>query len=81
MSDQEHKQTPLEPLLTFKEAMAYLRVSRSTLYRLMASQKVPSHKVGHNWRFYASELQASIRDVSPSGEEEEQAAEEAMLRL
>jgi excisionase family DNA binding protein len=79
MSDQEHEQPPLnlEPLLTFKEAMAYLRVSRSTLYRLMASQKVPRHKVGHNWRFYVSDLRASVRDVSPSGEEEPQA--EAVL--
>ena len=33
-------------LLTFKEAMSYLRVSRSTLYRLMWSGQLTGHKVG-----------------------------------
>ena len=81
MSDQKHEQPPLnlEPLLTFKEAMDYLRVSRTTLYRLMAARTVPGHKVGHNWRFYAAELRASVRDVSLRGEEEPQATEEAVL--
>src|SRR6266566_5084592 len=31
-------------LLTFKEAMSYLRVSRSTLYRLMWSGQLTGHK-------------------------------------
>ena len=39
-------------LLTFKEAMSYLRVSRSTLYRLMWSGQLTGHKVGSTWRFY-----------------------------
>jgi len=52
------------PLLTFKEAMAYLRVSRSTLYRLMWSGQVVGHKVGSTWRFYASDLTASIQAVA-----------------
>ena len=37
-------------LLTFKEAMSYLRVSRSTLYRLMWSGQLTGHKVGSTWR-------------------------------
>lgn len=52
-----------EPLLNFKEALDYLRVSRSTLYRLMHSGQVKGHKVGANWRFYASELRACVRDA------------------
>jgi excisionase family DNA binding protein len=52
------------PLLTFKEAMAYLRVSRSTLYRLMWSGQLTGHKVGSTWRFYRDDLQASIRAAS-----------------
>ena len=49
------------PLLTFKEAMHYLRVSRSTLCRLMWSGQLTGHKVGSTWRFYRDDLQASIR--------------------
>lgn len=43
-------------LLTFKEAMDFLRVSRSTLYRLMWSGQLRGHKVGSTWRFYESDL-------------------------
>lgn len=45
-----------ETLLTFKEAMNFLRVSRSTLYRLMWSGQLCGHKVGSTWRFYKQDL-------------------------
>ena len=47
-------------LLTFKEAMTYLLVSRSTLYRLMWSGQLTGHKVGSTWRFYREDLRACI---------------------
>lgn len=47
-------------LLTFKEAMGYLRVSRSTLYRLMWSGQLIGHKVGSTWRFYREDLRACV---------------------
>jgi excisionase family DNA binding protein len=52
-------------LLTFKEAMGYLRVSRSTLYRLMWSGQLTGHKVGSTWRFYLEDLRACVgREVT-----------------
>ncbi len=54
----------LDTLLTFKEAMSYLRVSRSTLYRLMWSNQLTGHKVGCTWRFYLTDLQASVQVAS-----------------
>ena len=54
-----------EVLLTFKEAMSYLRVSRSTLYRLMWSGQLRGHKVGSTWRFYREDLRACVgREIS-----------------
>jgi excisionase family DNA binding protein len=53
------------PLLTFNEAMAYLRVSRMTLYRFLWSKQVVGHKVGSSWRFYRTDLDACIREVQP----------------
>src|SRR5215472_2887747 len=47
-------------LRTFKEAMSYLRVSRSTLYRLMWSGQLTGHKVGSTWRFYREDLCACV---------------------
>lgn len=49
-----------DTLLTFKEAMTYLRVSRSTLYRLMWSKQLTGHKVGSTWRFYREDLRACV---------------------
>ncbi len=47
-------------LLTFKEAMDFLRVSRSTIYRLMWSGQLRGHKVGSTWRFYEADLLAAV---------------------
>ena len=52
-------------LLTFKEAMSYLRVSRSTLYRLMWSGQLTGHKVGSTWRFYREDLRACVGGEVP----------------
>ncbi len=52
-------------LLTFKEAMGYLRVSRSTLYRLMWSGQLTGHKVGSTWRFYREDLRACVEREIP----------------
>ena len=55
-------------LLTFKEAMGYLRVSRSSLYRLMWSGQLTGHKVGSTWRFYREDLRACVgREISLVG--------------
>ncbi len=45
--------------------MSYLRVSRSTLYRLMWSGQLTGHKVGSTWRFYREDLRACVgREIS-----------------
>lgn len=53
-------------LLTFKEAMDFLRVSRSTLYRLMWSGQLRGHKVGSTWRFYESDLLDAVASPTMS---------------
>lgn len=55
-----------EVLLTFKEAMGFLRVSRSTLYRLMWSGQLRGHKVGSTWRFYKQDLRSVVAST-PTG--------------
>lgn len=51
----------MEPLLTFKEAMTYLRVSRSTLNRLLERGDLIGNKVGDAWRFTKTGLDAYVR--------------------
>lgn len=40
-----------EQVLTLDELSEYLKVSKSTLYKLAQSGRVPGHKVGKHWRF------------------------------
>ena len=58
---------PEETLLTFKEAMGFLRVSRSTLYRLMWSGQLHGHKVGSTWRFYKQDLRSVVASAPIGG--------------
>jgi len=51
-----------EKLLTFKETLAYLRVSKSTLYRLMDNNEIEAHKVGGTWRFYLQDLRRFVKN-------------------
>jgi excisionase family DNA binding protein len=39
------------PILTIEELAEYLKVSKSTLYKLAQEGKVPGQKVGRHWRF------------------------------
>ena len=40
-----------EHVFTIGELSKYLKVSTSTLYKLLAEGKVPGQKVGRHWRF------------------------------
>ena len=38
-------------VLTIGELSTYLRIPKSTLYKLVREGKIPSQKVGRHWRF------------------------------
>jgi excisionase family DNA binding protein len=38
-------------VLTIEELSAYLKISKSTLYKLVREGRIPSQKVGRHWRF------------------------------
>jgi len=39
-------------VLTITELSKYLKISRSTLYKLAQEGKLPAQKVGRHWRFH-----------------------------
>jgi len=41
----------LGDVLTIEELSTYLKISKSTLYKIVREGKVPSQKVGRHWRF------------------------------
>ncbi|MEC4676633.1 MAG: helix-turn-helix domain-containing protein [Nitrospirota bacterium] len=38
-------------ILTIEDLSIYLKIPKSTLYKLVREGKVPSQKVGRHWRF------------------------------
>lgn len=52
------------PILTIGEVADYLKVTERTIYRLSASKKIPSFKVGGSWRFSKSEIDSWIKSQS-----------------
>jgi excisionase family DNA binding protein len=47
--------------LDFKELTSYLKMPRSTLYRLVQNKQLPGHKVGRSWRFDREEIDRWIK--------------------
>jgi excisionase family DNA binding protein len=43
-------------ILTVDEAAEYLKIPRSSVYKLAQQGKIPAHKVGKHWRFYRPKL-------------------------
>jgi excisionase family DNA binding protein len=50
-------------LLTFKETMKMLRLSRSGLYREMWDGNITGYKIGSTWRFYRNDARQLLRQV------------------
>jgi len=40
-----------DDVLTIAELAAYVKISKSTLYKLVREGKIPSQKIGRHWRF------------------------------
>lgn len=43
---------PPDAVMTIRELGKYLKISRSTLYKLAQEGKLPAQKVGRHWRFH-----------------------------
>ncbi len=43
---------PSDAVMTIGELSKYLKISRSTLYKLAQEGKLPAQKVGRHWRFH-----------------------------
>ena len=48
-------------VLTLQEAAAFLRTSERTMFRLLASGRLPARKIGKGWRFCRSDLVSYVR--------------------
>ncbi len=44
-------------ILTAEEICQYLKIPRSTLYKLISDKKIPAFRVGRHWRFKKEEIE------------------------
>lgn len=54
-----------DELLTFKEVMDYLKVSRTTIYDWLNAGKIKAYKIGKSVRFKRSDIEAFIKEWGP----------------
>lgn len=51
-----------QSVMTIEELAEYLKVSKSTLYKLAQEGKVPGQKVGRHWRFHRAVIDRWLGD-------------------
>jgi len=52
-------------VFTIDELAAYLKVSKSTLYKVVREGKVPCQKVGRHWRFRKTAIDRWLEGFAP----------------
>ena len=53
-------------VLTINELAEYLKISKSTLYKLAQEGSIPGQKVGKHWRFHKDTIDDWLRRRSPN---------------
>ena len=54
-------------ILTIDELAVYLKISKSTLYKLVREGKIPSQKVGRHWRFRKNAIDDWLSETRTNG--------------
>jgi len=57
-----------DTVFTIGELAAYLKISKSTLYKLAQEGSLPGIKVGRHWRFHKAVIDRWLGDRGPSAE-------------
>lgn len=50
----------LDPFLTTEEVLGYLKTTPRTVYRLIRAGELPAIRIGRQWRFRRSDLDAWV---------------------
>lgn len=54
-------------ILTVSEISEYLRVHRSTVYRLLRTHQLPAFKIGSDWRFSVDAVDRWLKTIEAGG--------------
>jgi excisionase family DNA binding protein len=56
-----------DAVLTIDELSEYLKIPKSTLYKLLQEGKVPGQKVGRHWRFHRDVIDRWLGENKKTG--------------
>ncbi len=65
----------MEELMTAKELSQFLKLSESTIYKLVSNGEIPGFKIGDSWRFELEEIRKLIRESKKIAERQRDPAE------
>jgi excisionase family DNA binding protein len=70
VSFQKRNHAPVQAneVLTIDELSAYLKIAKSTLYKLAQDRRVPGQKVGKHWRFRKATIDQWLSDSERHGQ-------------
>jgi len=60
--------TEANDIMTIDELAEYLRISKSTLYKLAQEGKLPGQKVGKRWRFHREAVDRWVQNDPARGD-------------
>lgn len=66
----KRRAAPADSVLTIDELASYLKIAKSTLYKLSQEGKVPGQKVGRHWRFHRQAIDEWLRCGSAAAQSE-----------
>lgn len=53
-----------DEVLTLEELAEYLKLSKSTVYKLVGEDKIPGQKLGKRWRFSKEGIDSWLRETN-----------------
>jgi excisionase family DNA binding protein len=56
-----------DSVMTIGELSKYLKISKSTLYKLAQEGKLPSQKIGRHWRFHRDAVDTWLKQQPEPG--------------
>jgi excisionase family DNA binding protein len=54
-------------VLTIEELSTYLKIPKSTLYKVVREGRIPCQKIGRHWRFRKASIDSWLEGTEPNG--------------
>ena len=53
----------LDEIMTLEEMAGYLKIGKSTLYKMVREDKIPVVKIANQWRFRKEDIEKWLKEI------------------